>query len=413
MRWIKISIFNFTLLALVGCVLRYKIAFALPFIDQKHLLHAHSHFAFGGWVSQILMCLLLFALDKDTLEWNIKIKKFEKIFLLNLITAYGMLISFAIQGYALYSIFFSTLSILTSYWFAYNVFPIIRESKVHAITKKYFYAALFFNVISSVGPFSLAFMMVRHSINQDYLLAAVFYYLHFQYNGWFMFVILGTLNQKIAEKNADFEFKKTFNVLSVAAVMTLFLSVPWVNKQNTLGMVLFAIGIVQLMAFISILKKVLKEKSPSLVFAKKTPIPLVQVFASALLLKGLLQIVILVPSLEQYAFGLRPVIVAYLHLVLIGIVSFYILHFLIEEKILTVNKAVNQGILLFLCGFILNEVLLMLQGVSWLNNVGLPLTNEALFLAALIMFSGLLAVTSSFLKKKDFKATELREIDLS
>ena len=175
MRWIRISIINFTLLAFLGCILRYKIAFSLPFIDQKHLLHAHSHFAFAGWVSQILMCLLLYAIDKGTLAWNIKIKKFEKLLLLNLFTAYGMLISFTIQGYAFYSIVFSTASIFISYWFAYSVYPLIKESKIHPITQKYFLTALFFNIISSIGPFLLAFMMVKHSLNQDYLRAAVFY----------------------------------------------------------------------------------------------------------------------------------------------------------------------------------------------------------------------------------------------
>ncbi len=412
MRWIRISIINFTLLAFLGCILRYKIAFSLPFIDQKHLLHAHSHFAFAGWVSQILMCLLLYAIDKGTLAWNIKIKKFEKLLLLNLFTAYGMLISFTIQGYAFYSIVFSTASIFISYWFAYSVYPLIKESKIHPITQKYFLTALFFNIISSIGPFLLAFMMVKHSLNQDYLLAAVFYYLHFQYNGWFLFIIFGTMNQQIADKGIAFDFKRKFNILLAAACITLLLSDPWVNKQNMLGIVLFVIVILQFNVFISFLRNMNGGDVAKLKLGNKIKVSLKNVVSFALIIKGLLQILILVPSLDQYAFGLRPIIIAYLHLVLIGIVSFYIFFYMVKEKLLIINKQINYGLLIFLSGFVLNEIILVLQGLSLLNIIGLPLTNESLFLAAIIMFTGLFVVTTGLFKNTENIDVELKEMPL-
>ncbi len=53
-KWIKICFINLLIVALLGVTLRYKIAFSLPFVDQKHLLHGHSHFAFAGWITQII-----------------------------------------------------------------------------------------------------------------------------------------------------------------------------------------------------------------------------------------------------------------------------------------------------------------------------------------------------------------------
>ena len=44
--WFRIAVFN--LLLAFGVLLRYKIAYSLPFMQQKHMLHAHSHFAFTG-----------------------------------------------------------------------------------------------------------------------------------------------------------------------------------------------------------------------------------------------------------------------------------------------------------------------------------------------------------------------------
>ena len=87
------------LVAFIGVILRYKIAFSLPFIDQKNLLHGHSHFAFAGWITQALMALLVACLSEQANK-NF-FQKYRWILYANLVTAYGMLVAFLIQGYAL------------------------------------------------------------------------------------------------------------------------------------------------------------------------------------------------------------------------------------------------------------------------------------------------------------------------
>ena len=47
-HWIKISLFSLLVVALLGVLMRYKIAFELPYLAQKNIQHAHSHFAFAG-----------------------------------------------------------------------------------------------------------------------------------------------------------------------------------------------------------------------------------------------------------------------------------------------------------------------------------------------------------------------------
>ena len=51
--------FNFFLLSLVGLLLRAWPLVTIPFFHYKNVLHAHSHFAFGGWVMPILFALLI------------------------------------------------------------------------------------------------------------------------------------------------------------------------------------------------------------------------------------------------------------------------------------------------------------------------------------------------------------------
>ena len=67
--WIRFSIFNLMLVALLGLLMRYKILFEFPLLDQKSVQHSHSHFAFAGWVTHTLMTLLIAFLQKhDTLN---------------------------------------------------------------------------------------------------------------------------------------------------------------------------------------------------------------------------------------------------------------------------------------------------------------------------------------------------------
>ena len=75
--WIRFSIFNLMLVALLGLLMRYKILFEFPLLDQKSLQHSHSHFAFAGWVSHTLITLLIGFLQKhDTLN-KIAFKKLQ------------------------------------------------------------------------------------------------------------------------------------------------------------------------------------------------------------------------------------------------------------------------------------------------------------------------------------------------
>ena len=115
-KWISIAFINLLIVASLGVIMRYKIAYYLPFIEQKNFLHAHSHFAFSGWVTQILM-VLMWAFLYNYLPAD-SLKKYKWLLIANLVSAYGMLVSFIWEGYGIISILFSTLSILVSYLFA-------------------------------------------------------------------------------------------------------------------------------------------------------------------------------------------------------------------------------------------------------------------------------------------------------
>ena len=149
--FIKAGIINLTLVALIGALMRYKIGFEFPYFNQKYLLHAHSHYAFAGWVTHILFTLMV-----SFLKGNIKSKAiYDRLLMANLLCAAGMLISFTIQGYGAVSITLSTISIFIGYGFTYYYQKDLFNLPYHP-SKNWFKAALLFNVLSSLGTFYLA-----------------------------------------------------------------------------------------------------------------------------------------------------------------------------------------------------------------------------------------------------------------
>ncbi|MBK8886486.1 MAG: hypothetical protein IPN46_08000 [Saprospiraceae bacterium] len=84
--------------------MRYKIGFDFPYLDQKYLLHGHSHFAFAGWVTHILFTLLVAFLNQQ----NIYNKMYDKLIWANHCSSWHVDFLFIIQGYGGISIGFSS-----------------------------------------------------------------------------------------------------------------------------------------------------------------------------------------------------------------------------------------------------------------------------------------------------------------
>ncbi len=388
-NWLRISIFNLLLVASIGVILRYKIAFSLPFIDQKHLLHGHSHFAFSGWITQALMVLLVHHLSKY--KGEIVFKQYRTLLFGNLFTAYGMLLSFPLQGYGLISISFSTLSIINSYFFAIKFWKDLNEVKHKQISFLWYKAALLFNVISSLGAFSLAYIMAAKITNQNFQLAAVYFFLHFQYNGWFFFAGMGLLFSQLERIDAiKKELSIIFWLFSIACPPAYFLSALWMPIPFFIYCFVVIAAIAQLIGWLFLVKLMRKNIITLKLFFFDQGRWLLMLSGIALSIKLILQLVSTVPSLSQLAFGFRPIVIGYLHLVLLGVTSIFIIGYILSLELLSVGKDFMKGLFLFISGIIINELFLMLQGVAGLAYTGIPFINEILFCIALIMFSGIL-----------------------
>ncbi len=397
-RFLKISLFNLLIVASIGLVLRYKILYSLVFVDQKHLLHGHSHFAFAGWITHTIMVLIVAFLSKQTKRDEFI--KYKYVIVINLISAYGMLFSFPVQGYGLVSISFSTLSVFTFYFFTVKIWKDFNLLSGKVITIYWFKAALLFGVISSFGTFGLAYMMANKIIHQNYYLAAVYFYLHFQYNGFFYFSCMGLFHSFLPnEIKSSKEFKLVFWLFTFAVVPAYFLSTLWMPLPNWVYIVVVLSSFLQLIAWIHFLRVLYQHRKLLSQQINVVGKWLMALSAMAATVKLFLQLGSTIPSLSQLAFGFRPIVIAYLHLVLLGVITLFLLATIFSKENLPLKKATLFGLSVFVTGIFFNEFVLMLQGVASFSYNSIPFANEFLLIIACSMFLGILIMVVSQLKR--------------
>lgn len=396
--WLKFSLINLSIVALLGVLMRYKIGFEFPYFDQKHVQHSHSHFAFAGWVSHTLMVLMIYFLQTKII--NFKGTKYKKVIIANLICSYGMLIFFIIQGYGLFSILFSTSSILVSYYFSYLFFKDLKLLETDSISKNWFKAALWFNVLSSAGTFYLAFMMATKHVVQDLYLSSIYFYLHFQYNGWFFFASMGLLFGFLNLKKAEHPFFNTsFKLFAASCIPAFLLSILWFKLPIWLYAIAIIIGAIQIYTWFKLLSILIQKRKNAL---EKYGVVLKYILlftGLALSVKLLLQLAITIPVVGDWAYGFRPIIIAYLHLVLLAIFSLFLLFYIYVNRLFILTNGVKYGLILFSIGVLFNEILLAIQGIAAINYTLIPYINPMLFVIAIVLLFGISCISYFSIKK--------------
>ncbi len=400
----KIGVFNLIIVAAIGVLMRYKIGFEFPFFDQKNLLHGHSHFAFAGWVSHILYTLLTFSIT-DAIENRKIIRRLKNLTVINLLLAYGMLISFVIQGYDFVSIALSTLSVFISYFFAWQY---ISETKKHWNNNpaiRWYHWALVMNSLSSLGTFYLAYMMVTKTIEQELYLGSVYFFLHFQYSGWFFFACMGIfiskLNLIIPEGVSKKDNHLLFLYFSIASILAYFLSILWANLPcyifilPVIGVILQLYGLVKLISILKTYWQLINSKWTSAIRV------MYGLALLALIIKLFLQSGSLHPEISKLAFGFRSIVIAYLHLVLLGVTTIFLLGTLLHESVLNNTRSTFISLGFFCFGVFVNEFILMVQGIASFCYSLIKYLNEAIIGVSVILFLSLCSVFYfSFYSKK-------------
>ncbi len=397
--WMKFALVNFCIVAVLGVIMRYKILFSLPWLDQKHLQDAHSHFAFYGWITTAIYILLTDYLRK-TMP-NVAMKKYRALIIVNVVSAFAMLATFIYGGYFWASIAASTAALLCSFVFAgvfYKDTAGLRDA-----SKIWFRSALFFAVISSLGVFNLAYMKMTGTVSQSMYLASEYYFLHFQYNGFFIFSCIGLLLFSMKEAGAVLTKKENnilFFLMFFGCLVGFGLSVLWMEMPAWVFALIIITTVGQTVGAVMLYRYVRKHWTNLVV--KWSPMHrFVLMYAGfAFAVKTLLQLGSNVPAISQFAFGFRNVVIAYLHLVLLMCIATFLVNQILATNRFKVTSAVLTGLKLLLLGIFLNELILGLMGVFSIKYVAVPYANHGLLAVSVLMLVALIIIVGT-LKRRE------------
>ncbi|MBW7475250.1 hypothetical protein K0T92_10875 [Paenibacillus oenotherae] len=404
--WIRLTLFYLLLTAATGVLMRMLAFVPLPQLDYGHLLHAHSHTALLGWGYMALFLLVtrLFLNDTERSKPQLKL-----LFWATQLAIAGMFVSFTLQGYAFFSIAFSTIHILLSYWFGILVWRRMKQSKPDksgGVSVLYMKGSLACMAVSSLGPWMLAVLSANDLKGSALYDAAIYFYLHFQYNGWFTLGLIAILLRLLEQQRIDYSVKLArwqFALYAASMAPSFLLSILWLDLHPLWHAAAAAGAILQGAAVAILLVIIWRARSPFPALFQGWGGIFTVLACLALLLKATMEIGTVVPGLSELIYTSRDVVIGYLHLTLLGFVSFLCLAFFLQQGWLRgQGKGERLGYMCFVTGFIVNELVLFLNGLlGWTNGGRVSYENELLLIASGAMAGGILLVMITIRRRVD------------
>jgi hypothetical protein len=373
--WLKWAFFNLLLVAALGLLMRFKVVFELPWVNQKNLQLAHAQFAFQGWIAQLLLVFLIHRLQ--TAFEASKLERLQRFLLLHQWLNLGVAGLVVWQGMGPLA-FFSpvTLYVIQAYLF-WQIYVTYRKK---GITANWLGWGMVFAICSWLSVLMLGLLFVVGKMTVQHYLGWHYTYLHFQYNGWFFFAAVSLLMETsglLPKAEKKWRYALVFSGFAGVLLSLLWLKLPW-YLQLLAGIT----ALVQLLAWLAWAKNWYqgwkKRLSPTALGW------LLGAIAFAWTLKQLLQPALLSDTISAWAYGFRPVIIAYLHLVLLGVYSLFLIYY---AKTSTHDKR-TASVWWFLIAVVMNELLLGWHGILSINYLGAVWIDGALLIAAAALFIG-------------------------
>ncbi|HTJ48133.1 MAG TPA: hypothetical protein VL443_01685 [Cyclobacteriaceae bacterium] len=360
----------------IGLMLRWNFISPQPWFDYPNWLHTHSHIMFLGWILNLLLLAYLYHYHL----WRIKQYRILFTFIQTLLA--GMMISFPLQGYGTIAIILSVLHTLSLGLFIYWL---LKDLKAKPALTSIWYTrmSLILFIISSLGPFALAPIMANGLGHSKWYFFIVYYYLHFQYNGVFIFGVLSLFFHLLELRDVKFDVRKANRsgmLLLVSLFPGYFLSTLWAAPGMIFNLIGLFGAILQLLAIRYFIKCV-RGISISL-----NPWSRLLIIISLLsfCIKSFLQLLSAHPDIAKLAYEVRPFVITYLHLVVIGVITFFLLAWYIETNLVKLKSSIS--IILLVVGFAGSELTMLLSGISQFDGFHLYQTQVLFLFSACLLF---------------------------
>lgn len=406
--WWRMALFNLLLAAVLGALLRYAFVQEISWLKFKYFLHAHSHVAMLGWVYMALYAMLVHAFVPAERQQR---RGYRWLFWLTQVSVWGMLASFPVQGYGAVSIAFSTMHIVLSYVFAGWLWR--DMGKADGFSVQLVRTALAFMVISTLGVWLMGPLMTGAFRRSAFYYMAVQFFLHFQFNGWYLFGVLGLFFRSLERKGMvlSLRWRRWFyGLLAVSCVLTYALAVAWsqpypmVFVANSLGVTL---QLLALAACLKLLWPIGKRIWQDIHGWEKA---LLAVAFASFVGKTLIQTAVAMPYIAQVAYTIRNYVIGFVHLMLLGAVTAFLLSHARQQQLLTTQTLpAKAGLWLLLAGFALSEGLLFVQGtLLWAAKGFLPGYYEGLFAVSALIPVGVALLLAGQLNAQAYNQASSR-----
>ncbi len=387
-----VSLYFFLAIALLGLVLRAIPAFGLAW-EFKNFLHAHSHVAFLGWLHGAFISFVSYIFLKDKLQT----KFFKFIYWFTILSIIGMYFSFPIQGYKFFSILFLSLFLVGTYFYLYYFYKNKSETESYPATYKFIKAGLFLQFLSSLSPWSLVFVLKMFGKKSPFYKFDIFYYLHFQYNGWFLFALLGLTFYLLERRGIHLntkQIKQIYILMLIAVFFGYFSNTLWAKPGYIFNVIALIGGLAELIAFFLLLKILLRYKNYIKNMISGFSYNIFTIILFTLFLKAVLQITGSIQYYADLSFHIRDFIIGYLHLIMLGIFTPFLL---VLANELDFIKLKSKSFIVFYSGFLLTETFIFLRAILiWFRvDFNGDVYNKILFYLTIILFTGVLFITTS------------------
>ncbi|MFN3406014.1 MAG: hypothetical protein ACK40G_18105 [Cytophagaceae bacterium] len=259
-------------------------------------------------------------------------------------------------------------------------------------------AGLIFLMLSSLGTWTVGAVMAKGMNDHPLYNLSVYFYLHFQYNGWFTFAVIGIFLALLERAGYQLEKKNSmlFFILMLASTIFAYLfSTLYLKPNDSIYAMAFSAALIQIIA-VSFFLTIIREADLNVVFGKTNANILKLVF-------GLYMVKLLLQLLSSFLpmFEIRPFIIGYLHLILIGFVTLFLLVAATHLKIMVRPKYYMHGIKVLIAGFILSESLIFLAGIFvWAGIDNSEKFTLFLFFASILMPVGFIIISISQFRSK-------------
>ncbi len=388
--WIKIALLNFLIVATLGTFLRFAFIKELTWMDYLHFQTAHWHLAVFGWIYQAMYVFIIGAFLTPEQQAQ---KKYHTLFWLNQTLIIIVFLTLITKGYSFFSVDEDICFVVLIGGF---VFSILKDLKISSgsnrlISNEFLKIAFFFLLLSFLGIISIIPIELLFSAKRSifYYLSSQFF-LHFQYNGWFIFGILSLFFKMIENYgikiNTD-KFRQFKRLLLAAALITYFLNIYWGYPGHLVFLWIASLGggMIQITALFIVRKDI------SMIFGELKPhlnsvtAVLMKFAYISFCIKLILQVVIAYPDLASVALTIRNYTIAYFHLVFLCIASVFLFAWNVQfNKLKLIQKNSNTGIYVFSFSILSVELLLFLQGtLLWIGVGFMTFYYELIFLLTL------------------------------